>query len=441
MKSKSKYKWNSEGRKQIKHNLIKIKELASSLFYYSNEISAEIIDFILLPAISIKWKMQNPLWCQLISAPGSGKTLHVSLLETWRNSIYISRLSKNSLISGYREANNKEYDPSFLNLLNNKLLIIKDFTCILQSPKEDRDCIIGQLRDIYDGKAARVFGNIGLREYKSRFNLLLAVTHIIDGFHTINVQLGERFISRREVIKNRNQIIQTAFKNTVIGFDQDKFDSLKNKVNLFLNLIPKVSLRQIHWPNEMSTRAIQGANFISLARSHVIRDSGGYGITSRPSPEVGTRLVTQIAQMVSGYCILNGLTSINERAWAFGGARVLCDTLPISISWILYNIYLLTKKSFYHKLKPFFVSKDILPMTKLGWRIVDQTLTDLYHNGVLEAIFSGRMGIRKTRFRLKQKYYELIGNLKLFEHFSDELFDVRDLPYILSKKERQRNEL
>ena len=195
--------------------LEKFKEMASDVFHYTDHSDSQIIDFVMLPAIALSWKTGNPLWIQIIGPPGSGKTAHVTFYEEWERAKFTSRLSKNSLISGFRPEGKPENDPSFLKVLHNRLLVVKDFTCILQGPREERDAVIGQLRDAYDGKASRVLGNVGLMEYKARFNMILAVTNIIDGFHSVNSQLGERFICRREVARSRIKMTKAAFDNVL----------------------------------------------------------------------------------------------------------------------------------------------------------------------------------------------------------------------------------
>lgn len=431
-----KFKWSPSGRKVIKKQFAQLKEECANLFYYKSDAEARILDFILLPAVSLQWDMQNPLWVQVIGSPGSGKTAHISLYEDWPKAKFVSRLTKNSLISGYRPDDDPDADPSFLNELDGNLFVIKDFTCILQGPREERDAIIGQLRDIYDGRASRVFGTLGLVEYESRFNMILAVTNIIDGFYAVNSQLGERFISRREYSLAREEITQAAFDNIVTSKYANKFGGLKEVFMNFASRIPNVPIDGLYWSQKMKQRAIVGANFIAGSRSHVIREKDGTSIASRPSPEVGSRLVTQIVQCVASFCICSGRTKVNTDAWDFGGARILRDTLPSAIAWTLYNIYLISKSSEKYLRTPKFSIKELLPMTRLGWKTTERIITDLHHNGILSAEYRGRTGRRNPYYYLTEESFAILEFTRLFVGYSDEEIDISTLPLRTRRRER-----
>lgn len=436
----TKFKWTPSGRKVIKRAFKDVKEECADVFYYESDADARILDFILLPAVSLQWGTENPLWTQVIGSPGSGKTAHISLYEDWTKAKFVSRLTKNSLISGYRPDDDPDADPSFLNELDGKLFVIKDFTCILQGPREERDSVIGQLRDIYDGRASRVFGTLGLVEYESRFNMILAVTNIIDGFYAVNSQLGERFISRREHSPARKEITKAAFDNIISGTHSTKFNDLKQNFMDYVSRIPSVPIEGLYWSQKMKQRAIVGANFIAGSRSHVMREKDGESIASRPSPEVGSRLVTQVVQCIASYCICNGQTKVNVDAWDFGGARVLRDTLPSAIAWTLYTIYNIAIDAEKRGRSPKFAVKEILPLTRLGWKTTNRIVTDLYHNGLLGAEYTGRTGRRNTYYYLTDESFAVLAFTRMFVNYSDEDVDLSTLAKRVRRKERKRND-
>ena len=393
-----------------------------------------------MPVIAMNWKKENPLWCQVVGPPGSGKTEHLMLLSDWTKAKFVSRLTKNSLISGFRPDGDLDNDPSFINELNDRLLVIKDFTCILQGPKEERDAIVGQLRDIFDGKCSKVFGNIGFKEYTSRFNILLAVTNVIDGFYSVNSQLGERFITRREYGKNRKKITEMAMDNILGGVTDSRRDGIKTLLMEYIEILPFVKINQIYWPSEIKKKAVLGADLIASCRSHVMRDSTGKSIASRPSPEIGTRLVTQIIQTIAAYCIMNGLEEVTKEAWEFGGARILCDTMPVAIGWILNQIYEYTIYCQMHNISTEFTIKEILPITRLGWNTTSKIITDLFFNGILEATYRGKTGRRNTFYNLSLKSYNIIQEIQLFNDYQTDMMDVEDLITSLQKRERAFDE-
>ena len=429
-------KKSSSDRKNIRKRLRKFKELAADLFHYSTYEDSQIIDFVMLPGVGLSWKTGNPLWIQIIGPPGSGKTAHVTFYEEWEEAKFVSRLIRNSLISGFRPEGKLDEDPSLLKQLDGKLLVVKDFTCILQGPREERDAVVGQLRDAYDGKASRALGNVGLMEYEARFNIVLAVTNIIDGFHSVNTQLGERFISRREVVQKRKPITEAAFDNAMNNTFGDRLQEVKYAFADFMNELPDIPLRKIKWKKRMKNRAVLAADFIASCRSHVIREKNGRTLASRPSPEVGTRLVTQVAQTVAGFCIINGIAEVNQDAWNFGGARVLRDTLPVSIAWTLSKIYDISSE--FEKC-PKFTVKDILPLTRLGWHTTTQILMDLHHNGILDASYVGKTGRKGTRYVLRDDSYNIIHETKLFQGYESQTIDPKTIFSRSNERRRSRS--
>ena len=89
-------------------------------------------------------------------------------------------------------------DHSLLPKLDGKVLVIKDFTALLNMPREARQQILGDLRDAYDGNAAKAFGtHVETRRYTSKFGIMAAVTGAIDKHAAVMQQLGERFLKLR----------------------------------------------------------------------------------------------------------------------------------------------------------------------------------------------------------------------------------------------------
>jgi hypothetical protein len=425
-------------RQEIRKDFEIIKEALAIHFKYQNRVDSEIIDFTLLSAVALRWRGGNPLWTQIIGAPGSGKTAHLELLKGWKDTEFVSRLSSNSLISGYKEPGDDETDYSFLPLLDNKLLIVKDFTTILQGPREERDSVIGQLRDIYDGHASRVMGNVGKREYESKFNMILATTYLIDGFHSINQQLGERFISRREYSIERNDLAVRAFHNAILNNGRFDLTDIRTDIRVFLSHLPICPLYAFKWPQIYVHKITMLADFIALARSHVTRERDGRSISGRPSPEVATRLVTQMGKAISAYCLINGIETINRDAWAFT-ARLMRDTLPAPVAWTLYNIYEWTKLHRYKGRMPMFNRHLISTKTKLGFYTNEQIITDLYLNGILGAEQApGKL--HNVKYYMLPSSFSVIKRTGLFNDYEHTDFDLTTMRNRIRKRERRRSD-
>ena len=99
------------------------------------------------------------VWLLIVAPAGGMKTELIRAFELVPDAFSLSTLSGRSLISGARVEG--EEDPSLLPKLDGKMLLIKDFTCILTLPASERREILGTLRDIYDGYSSKVFGHLG----------------------------------------------------------------------------------------------------------------------------------------------------------------------------------------------------------------------------------------------------------------------------------------
>ena len=430
--------WDAEGQIAQRKHLAKFKENCANVLFYAGKSSSEIIDFICLPMVALNWKEQNPIWGQVIGPPGSGKTQHLDFYDGNPKAYFIDRLSSNSLISGFRPEGEEENDPSILPEMNGKLVILKEFTVILQGPKEEREAIIGQLRDIYDGKTSRAFGNIGRKEYRSRFNLALAVTPVIDGFHRANQQLGERFISRREYAVSRNQITAASFDNIFGGGFKSKMAILRSEFNELMEDTPTPPIDGVMWPPEMRHRLITMCDFVARARSHVMRERGGKHISSRPVPEVGSRLITQLAQVGAAFAVLNGYPEINEHCWDFL-CRIMRDTLPACVCWVLYHCFELASgcgadRSSKNAITAW-TPRHLLESTKLGYDTVDNVLTDMQFNGILISEYS-KGGQRGTAYTMSRGMFDTFKDMRFFKDYDENEIDSETLKERTKPKER-----
>lgn len=407
------HKWNQHGQKNIREALQEIKDLASEFIEYPSEADKNIIDFILIPAVSLQWT-QNPIWAQIIGAPGSGKTLHIELFKEHPKTVFVSRLSENTLVSGYRTEEDRDDDPSLLPQLDGKIFIVKDFTTILQANKNERDAIVGQLRDIFDGSHSRAVGNIkGVQEYKSRFTMLLGVTPVIDQYYSINQQLGERFISYRETCTDRSALTNASIFNTIHGFQTDKMDLLRKKFHEFVNKLPMLDLKELVWTEEILERACMGSDFIALARSHARREGSSSSLSTIPTPEVGTRLASQMIQVLGAHSIITGHNSITPNTWAFA-ARVLHDTLPLPIAETIQFVYDMQTKTETSQ-DDYTTIREICAKTRIGMQTTTQIVSDLYFNGVFDKKVCPGSSSQHV-YRLSKKSLDILHKTMIFSN-------------------------
>lgn len=260
----------------------------------------------------------DPVWMFIVGAPGDGKTESLRSLSDSDHVYPISTLTPGALISGYIT---EGPDPSLLPKIDGKVLIVKDFTAILEMPNEARSEVLGILRDCYDGEACKVFGTGETKRYRSRFGLLAAVTPVIDNYWGVSAQLGERFLRFRLPAGGRVDKTTRAMRNAdgETGMRIELAEASMGVLAQDHEVVPSV-------PDHIEEKLIALADFVSLARSEVSRDRQGV-IRYVPSPEVGTRVGKSLKKLSMGIAMARGVPSVDDTIYAIV-RRVGLDTIP-----------------------------------------------------------------------------------------------------------------
>lgn len=273
----------------------------------------------------------EPIWMFLVGPPGSAKTETLNSLSAVPNVYMTSSLTPHSLISG---ANWKDgVDPSLIPRLNGKIMIIKDFTSILSLRDTEKDEIFGILRDAYDGKCGKEFGNGIVRNYESRFTLLAAVTPSIYSLSSQHTALGERFLKfamgDNLTHDHEDDIISKAIDN--IDVEQTMRAEMADVVSAFLTETVVIDPQRTPLPTispEMKKRIIALARFGARMRGTVTRDVYRNDIvTSRPSAEVGSRLGKQLAKLAQSLAVVHGSSTVGQDEFRLV-KKTMLDTLP-----------------------------------------------------------------------------------------------------------------
>lgn len=126
-------------------------------------------------------------WIRLISPPSAGKSVLCEALSVARK--YTRPLSNlTGLYSGFKTKDGE--DNSLIAQLNGKMVVIKDGNTLQEN--KNRDIILSQLRDAYDGVCRSHYGNKMGKDYEGhRFTLVVGATNSSKMDHS---GLGERFI-------------------------------------------------------------------------------------------------------------------------------------------------------------------------------------------------------------------------------------------------------
>ena len=282
----------------------------------------------------------DPLWMFLVSPPGGTKSELLMSLGTSPMTYSLTSLTSHTLISGAQKVGGG--DPSLLPKLNNRVLIIKDFTAILTMPVAIRDDILGQLRDAYDGKSEKVFGTGLRRAYRSKFGIIAGVTPAIDQYVSQNSMLGERFLKFRVHIPGKiatggemiKRALQNVTKETSMREDLCEIAQRGTDYAIDVAAIPVVtSVRQ--------KEIIALAQWTAALRGVVAHERYTREVLSKPVVEVGTRLAKQYAKLAFGIVFARHEARITDDVMRIV-VSVARDTIPDRVEEIVRQIYIRT---------------------------------------------------------------------------------------------------
>lgn len=254
----------------------------------------------------------DQLWLRIIGPPGSGKTTIAECISAATEYTY-ARSIFTGFHSGFTGGGPaKKKDAGLIPTINGKTFIVKDGDTLLTAPNRDR--ILAELRDIYDGTSRSHFRNRVSRAYED-----IKTTLIVCGTDTLRqlnrAALGDRFLDCEILGKESTKpYLDSSLTNayaSVVGSLQPKEDSEVHSVNksLFLKratigLIQhfKENLATLQAPtlsDGIGERIKALGQLLSYMRARVDRD--GETLNYRPRVELATRLVSQFVKL--GVCL------------------------------------------------------------------------------------------------------------------------------------------
>jgi hypothetical protein len=294
---------NSNG---LQFPLTKLKEVLHKWFYIEDD---SVVDVIMAVYIANRFKA-DPIWLIVIAPPSNTKTELLRSFDGNKNAFFLSNLTPATLVSGLGSKKNPE--PSLLPKLNDKLVVLKDFTTILSMRSESRQEILAQLRETYDGQYTKAFGTGKTFNWKGRFGLIAACTPVYDSHYGVIGSMGERFVLYRSDSMNGEKMGLQAQK--IVGQEDVMRSEIRESVHKFINQFE--SLENVHTEKnqDVNTMIISLACFCAFARCPVERDYKQC-IKYLPIPEGTPRLVKQFMQIGMGLALAHGKNSIDDQVY------------------------------------------------------------------------------------------------------------------------------
>lgn len=182
---------------------------------------------VLLGAVAAFKMGRDPVWLLLVAPPSGAKTELLKLLKSLEEVVWLSTLTPKTLASGYGGTT----DASLLNDLDEKIVVFKDLTTVLQMRRDDQREILAQLREIYDGQFDKAWGTGKTLNWTGRIGFVAGVTHAIDKQHSVMGLLGPRFVFLRIHQPDREAAAERAIANSPVCWPPGKACSTPSSRN------------------------------------------------------------------------------------------------------------------------------------------------------------------------------------------------------------------
>lgn len=283
---------------QVKANTITIEELHAVIDKWLLLPDKNVISIFLACLIS-HFLDSDPLWMFFVAPPSGSKTEIISTAVDLPFVKLLSNLTPQTFVSGMVV----KKDPSLLLQLKNHVLIMKDFTTVLSMRADDKNNILAQLREIYDGRYSKAFGTGKVVEWEGRITMIAGVTPAIDTHNSISQVMGERFIMYRVPQARNIDVARKALRNN--GDEKHMRQELKEAMTKYFQSITIPEISEIELPEDILDCLAHLGSFIVIARSQLIRDQFRRDLIDIPETEAPARLVKQLATLIKCLAILD----------------------------------------------------------------------------------------------------------------------------------------
>lgn len=246
-------------------------------------------------------RLEGPsVFLVVVGPSGSGKSEIVASLRGVKGVIPLSDLTSKTFLSGKMDE-----EGSLLKKLPKDpvpIFTIKDLTTLLSKRRDERDEIMGQLREVYDGHYVKGFGGTKKKEWEGKVGLIAACTAVYDEVSMKLSALGERFLVYRPLQSDPIQLAERAQRATELE------TALKCELRDAMKLLDKIKLpRTMPVSYEIRKYLSTLCAFLARLRTAVPRDHR-HDVIHLPEIESTGRLAKQFSQLVRGITVFRGLS-------------------------------------------------------------------------------------------------------------------------------------
>lgn len=270
-----------------------------------------------------------PLWLMIVGGSSTGKT---SAIEPWLDSPAVYKLgvlSAKTFVSGaknQRDEQGNEIPSSLLNRVGSqRTLVLTDFSIVLSKGREQRDEIMSQLRDIYDGDCRGATGIGTDMLWKGKLGMLAACTEVITEFSSVMASLGERFVYLR--LRQSDPLAAVEKAVAVMTAEGALRETLKARGSAFIET-RRALMAQVAVSHEREKALQRLAVLCALLRTSIRHDERRYDDRLMAYDADGpTRVAKQLRQMARGLAAVRGVDEVGMSDVA-DCARIALDSVP-----------------------------------------------------------------------------------------------------------------
>lgn len=292
------------------------------------EYDTDTLDAV-LAAAAVERMRGDPLWLLVVSGSGNAKTETVQSLSGVGAVAVSTIASEGALLSATsKKERSKEATGGLLRQVGSRgLLVVKDVTSILSMNKDQRQAVLGALREVYDGQWTRTVGTDGGRtlEWSGRLGLVGAVTTKWDTAHSVIAACGDRFV----LVRADSTVGRQAAGRRAIGNTGDEVRMRTELADAVAGVLAGANLEPEPVTDEETDALLAAADLVALARTAVEFDYRGDVIDAH-APEMPTRFAKQLTQIMLG-AVAVGLGRSDALRLAIRCARDSMPPLRLSI--------------------------------------------------------------------------------------------------------------
>ena len=247
----------------------------------------------------------DPVNIMVVAGSSTGKSELLRGLFGHKFVHELSSVTPNTFLSGFTNPKNPNAQTSLLpRLEQGTTLVMKEWASILSMHHSKKGEVIGQLREIADGRMVKEFGTGKIARWQGRIGMLGACTPAIESELSLENAMGERFLVIRLPDENRKEMAHRALTNT------GKEVAMREEINEAMLAAIDEAISRLDMPVTMDPMTFlfleKCGDMLSWMRTGVERDRE-HQVKHLPKLEGPARAVKILTKLARAMCVLRNI--------------------------------------------------------------------------------------------------------------------------------------